>query len=125
MEPVQETIVAGTATKEERTFSMLMHLSQFLGLLIPFAGFIAPLVMWLIKKDESSYIDAQGKVVMNWVISALIWGIICFILTFVLIGAFLFIALGICHIVFTIMGAIRANDGVVQNYPLTIKFFRV
>ena len=97
----------------------------YLGYIIPFAGFIAPLVMWLIKKDESAYIDAHGKVVFNWIISAFIWGIIGFILVFIGIGILILIALAICHIVFAIVGAIRANDGVIQNYPLTIKFFNV
>ncbi|WP_258807382.1 DUF4870 domain-containing protein [Pseudidiomarina sp. CB1] len=125
MENVQETTVITGPSKDERTFAMLLHLSQFLGYIIPFAGFIAPLVMWLIKKDESAYIDAHGKVVFNWIISAFIWGIIGVILVFVGIGILILIALGICHIVFAIIGAIRANDGIIQNYPLTIKFFRV
>lgn len=125
MENVQETTVITGPSKDERTFAMLLHLSQFLGYIIPFAGFIAPLVMWLIKKDESAYIDAHGKVVFNWIISAFIWGVIGAILVFVVVGVFLLIALAICHIVFAIVGAIRANDGIIQNYPLTIKFFHV
>ena len=125
MENVQETTVITGPSKDERTFAMLLHLSQFLGYIIPFAGFIAPLVMWLIKKDESAYIDAHGKVVFNWIISAFIWGIIGFILVFIGIGILILIALAICHIVFAIVGAIRANDGVIQNSPLTIKFFNV
>lgn len=125
MENVQETTVITGPNNEERTYAMLLHLSQFLGYLIPFAGFIAPLVMWMLKKDESAYIDAHGKVVFNWIISAFIWGIIGAILTLVLVGVFILIALAICHIVFAIVGAIRANDGIVQNYPLTIKFFTI
>lgn len=125
MESVQETTVIMGPSKDERTYAMLLHLSQFLGYIIPFAGFIVPLVMWLVKRDESAYIDAHGKVVFNWMISAFIWGFISFILAFVMIGIFMLIALGICHIVFAIIGAIRANDGIIQNYPLTIKFFRV
>ncbi|CAB0151074.1 hypothetical protein PSI9734_01489 [Pseudidiomarina piscicola] len=125
MEPVQETTVISGPSKEDRTYAMLLHLSQFAGYLIPFAGLIVPLVMWLLKKDENPYIDAQGKVVFNWIISAFIWGVICVILSFIVIGIFLLIALGICHVVFAIIGAIRANDGVIQDYPLTIKFFKV
>ncbi|MDN7124371.1 DUF4870 domain-containing protein [Pseudidiomarina sp. 1APP75-32.1] len=125
MEPVQETTVITGPSQEDRTYAMLLHLSQFAGYLIPFAGLIVPLVMWLSKKDTNPYIDAHGKVVFNWIISAFIWGIISVILSFVVIGIFLLIALGICHIIFAIMGAIRANDGIVQNYPLTIKFFKV
>ncbi|RUO62516.1 DUF4870 domain-containing protein [Pseudidiomarina insulisalsae] len=124
MEPVQETTVITGPSKEERTFAMLLHLSQLLGYIAPLAGFIAPIVMWLLKRDESAYIDANGKVVFNWLISAFIWGVISVILSFIVIGVFMLFALAICHIIFAIMGAIRANDGIVRHYPLTIKFFR-
>ncbi|RUO53071.1 hypothetical protein CWI69_08580 [Pseudidiomarina halophila] len=125
MEPVQETTVITGPSQEDRTYAMLLHLSQFTGYLIPFAGLLVPLVMWLMKKDTNPYIDAHGKVVFNWILSALIWGVIGVILSFVVIGIFLLIALAICHIIFAIVGAIRANDGIVRNYPLTIKFFKV
>lgn len=74
MEPVQETTVITGPSQEDRTYAMLLHLSQFTGYLIPFAGLLVPLVMWLMKKDTNPYIDAHGKVVFNWILSALIWG---------------------------------------------------
>ncbi|MFR3852360.1 MAG: DUF4870 domain-containing protein [Odoribacter splanchnicus] len=64
-------------------------------------------MLWLTKKDTSSYIDANGKIVMNWIISCFLYAIGATILTFILIGTPL-IALGICSLIFTIIGAIRA-----------------
>lgn len=44
------------STKDERTLAMLSHLSTFAGYVIPFGNIIAPLVIWQVKKDESSYV---------------------------------------------------------------------
>nr|WP_324256823.1 DUF4870 domain-containing protein [Cellvibrio fontiphilus] len=105
-------------------YAMVLHLTQFCSWLFPFLGLVVPLIMWQSKKDDP-YVDEQGKVVMNWVFSSLIYAIICLILFVVLIGIPMLAALAICSVVFTIMGAMDANKGVVKNYPLTIKFFDV
>ena len=106
----------------EKQYAMFIHISQFAGVISPGLGWILPLVLWLTKKDTSSYIDANGKIVMNWIISCFLYAIGATILTFILIGIPLLIALGICSLIFTIIGAIRANDGILWPYPLSIKF---
>ncbi len=105
-------------------YAMVLHLTQFCSWLFPFLGLVVPLIMWQSKKDDP-YVDEQGKVVMNWVFSSLIYAIICLILFVILIGIPMLAALAICSVVFTIMGAMDANKGVIKNYPLTIKFFDV
>jgi uncharacterized Tic20 family protein len=105
-------------------YAMVLHLTQFCSWLFPFLGLIVPLIMWQSKKEDP-YVDEQGKVVMNWVFSSIIYGIVGIILCFVLIGIPLLILLFICSVVFTIMGAMDANKGVIKNYPLSIKFFDV
>ncbi len=106
-------------------YAMMMHLAQFASLLFPLLGIIIPLIMWQTRKNDDDYIDQQGKVVMNWALSSLIYGIVSWILVFVLVGILLLIGLFICSIVFIIMGSINANKGVVKNYPLSIRFFEV
>ncbi|WP_034731426.1 DUF4870 domain-containing protein [Pseudidiomarina atlantica] len=125
MEPIREEVVLNGPSEDDRNYAMLLHLSQLAGYLIPFAGLIVPLVMWLVKRDTNPYIDANGKVVFNWIISAFIYGVVSVILMFILIGFAMAFALAICHVVFAIIGAIRAKDGIVQDYPLTIKFFKI
>lgn len=110
---------------ELKSYLLLMHLSQLAGYIIPLAGLIMPIVMWATNKDDSKEIDNHGKVILNWIISALIYGVVCLILSIVVIGVFGFIALGICALVFTIVGAIKANEGTLWHYPLSIKFFKV
>ena len=77
----------------EKQYAMFIHISQFAGVIIPGLGWILPLVLWLTKKDTSSYIDANGKIVMNWIISCFLYAIGATILTFILIGIPLLIAL--------------------------------
>ncbi|WP_411359165.1 DUF4870 domain-containing protein [Pseudidiomarina salilacus] len=125
MEPIREEVIINGPSEEDRNYAMLLHLSQLAGYLIPLAGLIVPLVMWLIKRDTNPYIDANGKVVFNWIISAFIYGVISVILMVILVGFAMVFALAICHVVFAIIGAIRAKDGIVQDYPLTIKFFKI
>ena len=106
---------------EERGFTALMHISQFAGILIPFAGFILPVVMWISGKEDSDTVDQHGKAVVNWMISLLIYLAICGILVVIGIGLIGLIALGILNVIFVIKGAIKANEGVLWHYPMTIK----
>jgi uncharacterized protein len=105
-------------------YSMVLHLSQFCSWLFPFLGLIVPLIMWQNKKEDP-YVDQQGKVVMNWVFSSLIYFFISALLCFVLIGIPMLIIVGLCSIIFTILGAIDASKGIIKSYPLSIQFFAV
>lgn len=116
-----QTIVVQTNNYD---YALILHLTQFCSWLFPFLGLIVPLIMWQSKKEDP-YIDEQGKVVMNWVFSSLIYCLVSIILCFLIVGFFLLAILFVCSIVFTIMGAMDANKGVIKNYPLSIKFFDV
>lgn len=111
-----------SGNSEERQYAMFIHLSQLAGSIIPILGWVLPLVLWQSKKDQSAYIDVHGKIVMNWIISSLIYGIISIILAFIGVGVILLIVLGICSIVFIVVGAIKANNGETWPYPLSIRF---
>ena len=110
---------------EDNTFLMLMHLSQLASYLIPGVGLVLPIIMWATNKDKSPVIDQHGKVILNWMISSLIYAVVCAILIFVVIGIFGLIALGIMNLVFVILGGVKANEGTLWAYPLSIKFFTV
>lgn len=107
-----------------KTYGMFMHLAQFCAFILPVLGWVVPLVMWFSRKDDA-HIDQQGRVIFNWIISAVIYGVVSFILMFIVIGIPMLFALVVCNIVFVIMGALRAKDGIIKNYPLTIRFFSV
>ncbi|TYZ06884.1 DUF4870 domain-containing protein [Hymenobacter lutimineralis] len=104
-----------------REWATYLHLSQLAGLLVPGAGYIVPIVLWQTKKDEIPGLDAHGKMVVNWIISTLIYGAVGALLCIVLIGIPLLMALGLISIIFPIIGAVKARDGALWSYPLCLK----
>ena len=114
--------VTGVAA-DPNMWGMFIHLAQFSGFVVPLAGLIVPIILWQIKKDESNIIDRHGKVVTNWIITEVIFGIVFAILCIVFIGIPLLLVLGVVSIVFPIIGAVKANNGEVWVYPCSIKFF--
>lgn len=109
---------------EINQFCMLMHLSQFAGYIIPMAGLILPILMWTTNKDQNEVVNLHGKNIVNWMISSFIYIVVSIILIFVFIGIISLITVLICSFIFTILGAIKANDGEIYEYPLTIKFIK-
>lgn len=106
-------------------YSMFIHLSQFMGVFTGGIGLLIPVILWLIKKDESPIIDNNGKIVINWILSFLIYGACAGILCLIVIGIPLLIALAICDFIFIILGSIKASSGVLWKYPLSIEFFTI
>lgn len=128
-EPVKESVQESTEEfkpwgMEMNQFCLLMHLSQFASYIVPAAGLVLPIVMWSTNKDKSEIIDQHGKNILNWMISSVIYIVISMILMLVLIGFVTIFAVLICTIVFSVIGAIKANDGQVYKYPLTITFIK-
>lgn len=113
-----------SSDKNARMWSMFLHLSLLSNFIIPIAGIIAPIVIWQIKKDEYPIVDAHGKNAVNWIISAVIYGAVCLILTLAVIGIFLLAILGVLAIVFPVIAGIKANNGEVWKYPLSIQFLK-
>ncbi len=110
--------------RQANQWAMFIHFSIFAGFVIPFAGLVLPIVLWQLKKDEFPSVDAHGKVVVNWLISAFIYSLISLVLTLIVIGVFGFIAIGLATLIFALIGGIKANEGVVWEYPLSIKFLK-
>ncbi|MFZ9991530.1 MAG: DUF4870 domain-containing protein, partial [Opitutales bacterium] len=82
---------------------------------------IGPLIVWLIKKDESTFIDKQGRELLNFQISLLIYFLVSFVLCLVIIGFVLVGVLAIASLILTIIGLVKATEGKIYRYPLTIR----
>jgi uncharacterized protein len=108
--------------QQTRQWAMILHLSQLAIIFGLVPGIVAPIVIWQIKKTELPGIDQHGKNVINWIISATIYLIGSVLLTFVCVGVVPLIGLSVVSIVFPIMGGVKANNGEVWKYPLTISF---
>ena len=112
------------ASKDQQTrqWALLLHLSLLAGFLIPLAGLIVPILIWQLKKDDLPGLDPHGRVVTNWIISEIIYGVACGVLVLVVIGIPLLMALFAVAIIFPIIGGIKANEGILWKYPLSIPF---
>jgi uncharacterized Tic20 family protein len=117
-------VIYAQAANEQQTrqWAMFVHLSLLAGFVVPLAGFVLPVVLWQVKKTELPGIDAHGRIVVNWIISAIIYAFVSVLLAFVVVGIPLLIALGVMGIIFPIIGGIKASNGEVWKYPLSIPF---
>lgn len=105
-------------TNDERTLAAIIYVISF------FTVFIGPLIIWLMKKDESSFIDFHGKEYFNFFISYTIYSIASGLLVLLLIGFVLLPIVGLYVFVFTIVAAVKAYSGEEYQIPLVIRFFR-
>ena len=117
-EEIQQEQPSEEVGKEARMWAMLCHL---LGL---FTCFIAPLIIWLIKKDEEPFVDSQGKEALNFQITVAIAMIVSSLLCFACIGFVLVPAVGIVDLIFCIVASVKANSGEAYRYPVSIRFVR-
>jgi uncharacterized Tic20 family protein len=105
-------------SKDDKTMAMLAHLLSI------FLGFLGPLIIWLIKKDQSPFVDDQGKEALNFQLLMLIAWLVGGATICLGIGAIIMLAAWVCTIIFGIMGALEANKGVAYRYPFNIRFIK-
>ena len=103
-------------TSDEKTMAILAHI---LGILVSFLG---PLIIWLIKKDESDFVDFHGKEALNFQITIAIAYAVGVVLSIVGVGCLIMLAAWIMTVVFGIIAAVAANEGEWYEYPVTIRF---
>jgi len=104
-----------STNSDERILALLVHL---LGI---FTGFIGPLIVWMIKREERGFVEDQAREALNFQVTLLIGAGICMVLMFVVIGIFLIPLLGLCALVFPIIAAVKAHDGQRYRYPVTLR----
>jgi uncharacterized Tic20 family protein len=103
---------------EEKTLAAAIYV---LSLFFPVLG---PLIIWLIKKDESSFIDYHGKEYFNFIISYFIYTCVCWVLCIILIGFIGLAIIGIMVFVFTIIAAVKAFEGSEYRFPWIFRFIK-
>ncbi len=113
-------LIDSDSTPDERTYATFMHLSVFA---VNFTGIIilVALVMWLIKRKQSRFLDDHGKEAVNFQISLLIYSLISGLLVFVLVGIPMLVAVYLLGMVGSVLAAIAANRGEFYRYPMTIR----
>ncbi|AVR46765.1 DUF4870 domain-containing protein [Christiangramia fulva] len=111
--------------REDNQLIMLTHLSQLLDLVTGFGGFIVPLVIWLTQKDKVAGMDMHGKMILNFQISLFIYTILSIPLILLFgLGIFVLMAVGLLALIFPIINAIKASNGEMPYYPLSIEIIK-
>jgi hypothetical protein len=127
---------AGAPSAEERQWAMVAHLSALLGGLVTsgWAGnigfFIGPLVIWLMKKDTMPFVNDQAKEALNFAITVSIAFVALWILTVMTLGvgflltAPIMLIIGVTALVFVIIAAMKANEGIAYRYPFALRLVK-
>lgn len=114
-----ETVADGTEKIGDKTLGILVHIGGI------FFSWLAPLVLFLVKKDSGDkFTTDNAREALNFQITVLIMYIGCFILSFILIGLFLFWVVMLGNLILSIMAAVKASDGLVYHYPMTIRLIK-
>lgn len=105
-------------TRDERLLATAIYVLSFI---FPILG---PLIIWLLKKDDSAFIDYHGREYLNFFISYTVYGMIASVLAFVLIGFLLLPIIGLALVVFTIIGAVKAFEGEMYRIPFIFRILK-
>jgi uncharacterized protein len=111
-------------TETERNWAMLCHLSAFAGFFFPFGAIIGPLICWLSRKDESVWVDRNGKSALNFQLSMLLYMVLTLPLFIIIVGIPIMAFLLVLKIICIIIASVRASKGEEFKYPITIPFIQ-
>jgi uncharacterized protein len=102
---------------DSKNFALMAHLGGI------FFGFVAPLIIYLVKSDDT-FAKEEAKEALNFQIMIAIALTVGTMLIIVLIGLLIVPAIIIANVVFSIMAAVSVNDGKSYKYPVTIRFIK-
>lgn len=111
-------------SESERNWAMFCHLSAFAGYFFPFGGIIGPIIFWLSRKDDSEWVDKNGKASLNFQLSIALYMLLCIPLIILIVGIFFIIGLVFLEFICIIIASIRAAQGQEFKYPLSIPFIQ-
>lgn len=117
--PIEPSVVRAAPSGSDKIWAILSHVSCLFGI-----WFILPLIVYLALRNESQYVGENAKEALNFHISLVIYVLCSIPLAFILIGIPLLVALGLGAFILSIVAAIKASDGSVYRYPLTIRLIK-
>lgn len=131
--------------KEEKTWGVFISLAGIIGMSIisPVGNIIAVLILWLIKRDQSSFVNEIGREALGFQIVMSIAGFVARVIAGIISGMFalsfwvfnpftsnfnfsgrswgLLSIVWIVNVIFSLIAALKANEGVIYKYPFKIK----
>jgi uncharacterized protein len=123
--PARAPLSGAPPTQDERTWGMIAHLSAFAVFVFPLGGnILAPLIIWLTRRDTSAYVEMEAREALNFNISVALGWIVCGSLVFALVGIPLGAALFLYWLVMAIIAAVKASEGVGYRYPFLLRLVK-
>lgn len=112
-----------TLKRIDNQLLVITHLAQLLTYITGFGGLVVPLIIWATQKDKVDDMDAHGKAIINFQLSIIIYCILSIPLMVVFgLGVLTLILVGILAFVMPIINAIKASNGELPSYPLSLNF---
>lgn len=110
---------------DDKKWGMVIHLAALVGLLLPLGVVLGPVLVWLLKRNDSTFLDTQGKNAINFQLTILLVAFVCIILS-VLIRPFIIFALlvGLAGLGFAVVAALQANKHETYKYPYSLKLLK-
>ena len=105
---------------------MLCHLIALSGFIIPFGNILGPLIVWMIGKSDSDFVNEHGKSSLNFQISLTLFFIVCvFLILFIGPIAVVLLAGSLLYaVVMVIVNGVKAHNGEDGEYAFTLKLLR-
>jgi uncharacterized Tic20 family protein len=110
-----ESMPAITPSSDEKTLAILSHILTIV------SSFIAPLIIYLLKKDESYYVQEHAKESLNFQITVFI---ICAILFVTIIGILFIWVVSIANLILVIIATIKASENKMYRYPFNFRLIK-
>lgn len=105
-------------TNDERMFAMLIYLTSLV------TTIIGPILIWLLKREESEFIDYHGKEYLNFIISFAVYGFAASALMVIAVGFLLAPIVGVVAFIFTIIAAVKSYNGELYRIPLIFRLIK-
>lgn len=115
-----QNAASAAVSADDANLAMLAHL-----LSIAF-GFIAPLIIWMISKDQpqKGFVADQAKEALNFQITVIIALCIAGVLMVIFIGILLVPMILVVNFVLCILAGLKAREGVAYRYPFTLRLLK-
>jgi len=112
-----------TLKRTDNQLLLITHLSQLLNYITGFGGLIVPLIIWVTQKDKVESMDIHGKAILNFQLSIIVYSILSIPLILVFgLGFITLILIAILAFVMPIINSIKASNGELPSYPLSLNF---
>ncbi|MBA4196303.1 MAG: DUF4870 domain-containing protein [Chitinophaga sp.] len=102
-------------SQDEKNLGLLSHIITLV------SSFIAPLIIYILKKNESEFVAAHAKESLNFQITIVI---VCFICIISIVGILLLWVVGIYSFILVIVATVRASEGRLYKYPFCLRLLK-